>query len=70
MHRAASIAAFVALLALHLDGWWRAPFAADEAWFGVPAELAYRLAWIAAAWLWLLHFCARVWRTAPEEEAA
>ena len=73
MHRIASILAFIVLLALHLDVWWRAPRDGGSTWLGLPPELAYRLVWIAAAWGWLLHFCAFVWTSDDEpssEEAA
>ena len=32
----------------------------------LPTELAYRIAWMVLAWLYLLYFTARVWR---DEEA-
>lgn len=61
---AAAIAAALVLLALHLD-FWRA--GRPAVWFGwVPEELLWRLAWMGLAWLYLLWFCARVWR--EEEE--
>lgn len=50
---------FLLLLALHLDS-WRAP--SERLWFGwVPAELAWRLAWMGLAFAYLVFFCARVW---------
>ena len=49
-----------ALLALHLDTW--RPQRA-HLWFGwMPEELAWRLAWMAAAALYLVWFCSAVWR--------
>ena len=57
--RWAAWAGFLALLALHL-GPWRP--AGGRAWLGwIPGELAWRLAWMLLAWLYLVFFCARVW---------
>jgi len=51
---------FLALLGLHLD-FWRPQRVV--LWFGwMPEELAYRLAWMALAWIYLVHVCAVVWR--------
>lgn len=56
-------AGLLLLLALHLD-FWRPQVA--RTYFGwMPEELLYRLGWMLLAWLYLLFFCARVWR---EEE--
>ncbi|MFG0317495.1 MAG: hypothetical protein ACF8XB_09490 [Planctomycetota bacterium JB042] len=63
MHRAVSAVTLVVLLALHFDVWWADPRPADDVLPGLPAELGFRLAWMGLAWLWLLHFTARVWRT-------
>lgn len=48
------------LLLLHLD-FWRSQ--RPTLWFGwMPEELLYRLLWMFLAWLYLLFFCARIWR--------
>jgi hypothetical protein len=47
------------LLALHLDAWRPQRV---ELWFGwLPEEMAWRLAWMAIAWVYLLWFCSAVW---------
>ncbi len=48
------------LLALHLD-FWR-PQRARIVLGWVPEELLWRLVWMGLAWLYLLFFCARIWR--------
>ena len=51
-----------ALVVLHLDFWRPRRL---EPWFGwLPDELAYRIAFIGLAWLFMLFICAWVW---PEE---
>jgi len=50
---------FLALLALHLDFWRPQRSVLLAGW--LPEELAYRLGWIALAWLYLLFVCARLW---------
>ncbi len=48
------------LVALHLD-FWRPD--RPVLWFGwMPEELLWRLGWMLAAFVYLLWFCARVWR--------
>ena len=48
------------LVALHLD-FWRPQRA--ELWLGwLPEDMAYRLSWMLAAFLYLLFFTTRVWR--------
>jgi len=47
----------LALVFLHLDFWREQRVELDFGW--MPEELAYRLAWMALAWLFLLCFCAR-----------
>ena len=49
----------VALVAVHCAP-WRPAGTLGATW--LPAELAFRLAWTAVATLYLLWFCARVWR--------
>lgn len=54
------------LLVLHLD-FWREDRA--RIFFGwLPEELAYRLAWMLLGWIYLLWFCARVWREEDQGE--
>jgi hypothetical protein len=53
----------LALLALHLD-FWRPQRVAFVGW--LPEELAFRVAWMLAAWAYLWFFCARVWKRAEE----
>ena len=64
-HVALSLAWALLLLVTHLD-FWRPQRA--TLWFGwLPEELLWRLAWMAAAFLFVVHFTARVWGD-PEEE--
>ena len=59
--RALAWAGGAALLVLHLD-FWRPKRA--ELYLGfLPEELAYRIGWMLLAWLYLMFFCARIWRT-------
>ncbi len=59
LRRTAWLGALV-LLFLHLD-FWRVQ--RPKLWFGwMPEELLYRLLWMLLAWLYLLFFCARIWR--------
>ena len=51
---------FALLLILHLD-FWR-PQVARLHFGWLPEELAWRLGWMLLAWLYLVWFCARVWR--------
>jgi hypothetical protein len=54
-----------ALVVLHHDVWNRDRL--EPLAFGwIPFDLAYHLAWMGAAWLVLLHLCAKVWK---EEDA-
>ena len=48
------------LLVLHLDFWRPQRVRLVLGW--MPEELAWRLAWMVLAWLYLLFVCARVWR--------
>ncbi len=48
------------LLALHLDFWRPQRVRLVLGW--MPEDLAWRLAWMGLAALYLLFFCARVWR--------
>lgn len=53
-------AGLLALLLAHLDVWRPLP---EGPYFGwMPEELLFRLLWMGAAWIYLLWFCARVWR--------
>ena len=52
----------VALACIHQ---WVAPRGATL-WLGLPLEWWVRLAWIAAAWLYLLWFARVVWQVEPE----
>jgi len=47
------------LLALHLH-FWIDP-GPDLWWNWLPIDLAYRIAWLVLAWLYLLFFCRFVW---------
>lgn len=63
--RTAAWVGVAALMLLHLD-FWRSQRAA--LWFGwMPEELLYRLLWMFLAWLYLLFFCARIWRKEETE---
>jgi hypothetical protein len=54
----------LALLLAHLD-FWRAQ--RERIWLGwIPEELLYRLVWMGLAFVYLVWFCARIWR---EEDA-
>lgn len=62
MRRRALVATVLglALVALHLDS-WRPQRAVI--WLGwCPEELLWRLAWMGLAFLYLVWFCAAVWR--------
>ncbi len=49
------------LLVLHVD-FWRS--ARPDLYFGwLPEELAYRMVWMVFAWLYLMFFTSRIWRT-------
>ena len=66
-HRILSLAAGTLLLAAHLLP-WRTDLPPRFGW--MPRELVLRLAWMAAALVFLLHFCARVWRASGDESDA
>jgi hypothetical protein len=59
VHRTIAWVGGLLLLVLHLD-FWR-PQRVILYWGWVPEELAYRLAWIGLAFLYLLYFCSYVW---------
>jgi hypothetical protein len=63
-HIALAWLGFVALLALHLDFWREREARIVLGW--MPHELAYRLAWMALAWLYLAYVCKFVWRAEDE----
>ena len=52
------------LLVLHLDSWRPQRAVLYFGW--MPEEPLWRLGWMFLAWLYLLWFCARLWRS-PEE---
>jgi len=64
IHRADLVIAWIGallLLALHL---LPAPTRIlPESW--LPPELLFRVAWLGLAWVYLLFFCARIWRDDP-----
>jgi len=54
---------FIVLMVLHID-FWRT--ASDTLYFGwMPETMAYRVAWIIGSWVYLMFFCARIWRREP-----
>lgn len=60
MPRFIAWAGFILLIVLHLD-FWRPQRAV--LYFGwLPEDLAYRLLWMLAAWVYLLFFTAKIWR--------
>ncbi len=56
----------VLLLILHLDFWRPQRVALYGGW--LPEELLYRLVWMLLAWLYLMYFCARIWRSKADEQ--
>ena len=54
---------FLLLVLLHLDFWREQRVRLWGGW--LPEELAYRLAWVLLAWLYLLFVCARLWPREP-----
>lgn len=60
MRAALATVGFLLLLAGHLD-FWR-PRSAEIVLGWIPVELAWRLAWMLAAWLYLMAFTRFVWR--------
>jgi len=58
-HRGIAWVGGLLLLVLHLDFWRPSRDVLYGGW--LPEELAYRLLWILAAFLYLWHFCTRVW---------
>ena len=64
-HARLAVVLGVVLVALHLD-FWRPQ--RPRSWFGwLPEELAWRLAWMGLAFLYLLYFCAHLWRDGERE---
>lgn len=64
-HVAISLCWALLLVATHLD-FWRPQ--RPVLWFGwLPEELLWRLCWMAFAFLFIVHFTARVWPD-PQEE--
>ncbi len=53
----------IGLVVLHLDFWRPQRDVVHLGW--IPEELAWRLAWMALATVYLWWFCARVWREEP-----
>lgn len=51
------------LLVTHFDFWRET---APQLILGVPAELMHRLGWMLGAYLYLLFFTARIWRSEPK----
>lgn len=61
-HRLIAWAGLILLLVLHLD-FWRPQRAV--LYFGwLPEDMAWRLAWMVLAWIYLVYFTLKVW---PEE---
>ena len=60
MHRIVAWAGFLLLIFLHLDFWREQSPTLYLGW--LPEELAYRLAWMVLAWLYLMYFTRFVWR--------
>lgn len=58
--RVVAVVLLVALLGLHFDWWRDAQAGAMVGW--LPAEFAWRLAWMALAFVYLWWFTARFWR--------
>lgn len=58
-----AVAGLALLVALHLDFWREQRPVLYFGW--LPEEMAWRLLWIFAAWLYLLYFTTRVWREEP-----
>ena len=61
MHRWIAWIGFVILIVLHLDFWRPQRMVLYFGW--LPEEIAYRLLWIALAFLYLVYFCTFVWQT-------
>ena len=57
-------AGLVVMLVLHVDFWRPQSATLYAGW--IPAEIAYRLVGFLLAWLYLLFFCARIWREEDE----
>ena len=66
-HVSLSVLAGAALYVVHHWGWHDAAQPPRLLFGWLPVELAWRLAWMGAAWLFLLHLTSRVWR---EERAS
>lgn len=63
----------ILLVALHLGFWdawdaWRPDRPGQVRLGWIPDELAWRLAWMALAFAYLLWFCGAVWRIEESEE--
>ena len=58
--RRISTIGFVGLVLLHLDSW--RPQRSRLLFDWLPEELAYRLALILLAWLFMLFVCSKLWR--------
>jgi hypothetical protein len=63
-HRRLSALAIVALFVLHLD-FWNADRSEPFLLGWIPFDLAYHLAWMAAATAVLWYLTARVWQDSP-----
>lgn len=62
-HSSARLVAAIALLLLtllHLDFWREQRVAFVLGW--IPIELAWRIGFVLAAWVFVMFVCARVWR--------
>lgn len=64
-HITLSVAAFVVLFVLHHDG-WRDDSDSALLFGWLPQELAYRLAWMGGAFLFLVHLTSCVWKEGRE----
>ena len=60
MHRALGWGGFLLLIGLHLDFWREQRPVLYFGW--IPEDMAYRLAWMVLAWLYLMYFTRYVWR--------
>lgn len=63
-HRFIAWTGLILLLILHLD-FWRPQRAV--LYFGwLPEDMAYRLAWMVLAWVYLVYFTLKVWPQEPK----
>ncbi|MEQ9321125.1 MAG: hypothetical protein RIF41_18320 [Polyangiaceae bacterium] len=60
-HRVVAWVGGLSLLALHLDFWRPQRAVLYAGW--LPEELLYRIVWLGLAWLYMLYFTSRVWRS-------